>query len=108
MNFQIKRGDTLPSLECIIQAPTGTALNLTSATAVKFLMKPRAGGALKVDRAATVVTPSAGQVRHDWEPEDTDTAGAFFGEFEVEWSTGDKQTFPRGDYLRIEITNDLG
>lgn len=107
MSFQIKRGDTLPALECIIQAPTGTALSLAGAT-VKFLMKARTGGALKVDRAAVIVDPTAGHVKHDWQAADTDTAGGYFGEFEVTWSGGGKQTYPRADYLRIEITNDLG
>lgn len=108
MSFQIKKGDTLPALECVIQAPAGSALDLTSAVAVKFIMSPRAGGTPKVDRAATIVTPGEGRVKHVWQAADTDTAGSFIAEWEVDWGGGNKQTFPRSDYIAIQIIKDLG
>jgi hypothetical protein len=104
----MKRNDTTPAFECTLYYPASTAVNLTTAASVRFLMTDAATGTLKVNRLATIVTPAAGTVRHTWQVGDTDTAGMYNIEWEVLWGDGTKQTFPDTQYLRLAIEPDLG
>jgi hypothetical protein len=101
-DFYIKRGDRGPSLQATLVDHSGNAINLTSASAVKFKM------AQIVDAAAVVVSASAGTVRYDWALDDTRVAGTYNAEFEIEWSDGRKQTVPNDGYLTVEVGRDLG
>lgn len=103
--FFIKRGDRLPSVSALIRGPDLQALDLTDAVGVKFICSNG------VDAAATIVDPpTSGVVRYDWGANETDTAGQFDGEFEIDWGGGVKQTVPNGqdEYIKVIITADLG
>lgn len=54
----------------------GTPVDLTLAT-VKFQMRAVGSTTLKVDAAATIVTPLAGAVQYSWAAADVDTASTF-------------------------------
>lgn len=100
--FRIKQGDTSPSLQ---YALTPTSVDLTGATVV-FSMRPAlAGSAVKVNRqAATIVTATGTPtVRYDWAEGDTDTAGVFYGEFEVTYSDDTVETFPNDGFILVSI-----
>jgi len=90
-SITIVQNDTRPS----ILATLVNAADLTGASAV-FTMVDSSGNK-KVDRAVCVVLPSTSQVRYDWQSGDTDTAGVYYGEFEVTYSDGKVQTFPAKD-----------
>lgn len=104
-DFVLKRGDRTPALTATLQDVNGTAVNLTTATSVRFLLRPSRGGTA-VATAATIVTAASGTVRHDW-PATTPDAGSYQGEFEVTWTGGLLQSFPSDGYLWIVVLSDL-
>jgi hypothetical protein len=105
-DFVIRKGDRLPELTATLNDSAGSAVNLTGST-VEFHMRSTAGGTPKVDAAATLVTPSAGTVKYVWATNDTDTAGSYYGEFEVTFGDGRKQSFPNPGYITISVTDEL-
>lgn len=103
--FSIKRFDRLPSIQATLNIGS-TALNLTGAS-VSFIMRDITGGDAKVNSAATLVTAASGIVRYDWVTADTDTAGNYYGEWEIHWADGKTQTVPTKGYHTIEVVEDL-
>lgn len=106
-DFTIKQGDTLPPITATLEDVDG-AVDLTDASAVLFKMQPIAGGAMTVDDAATIASPStAGQVSYAWQAGDTDTPGWYNAEWEVTFTDQSVATFPNEKNLLIEIRADL-
>lgn len=106
-DFTLKAHDRLPSIRATFTT-AGAAVDLTTATTVTFIMKVKTGGAAaKVNAPATVVDPTSGIVRYDWAAGDTDTPGDYQAEWQVTWSSGQKQTFPTLTYHSISILADL-
>ncbi|MEK7178567.1 MAG: hypothetical protein AAB721_02855 [Patescibacteria group bacterium] len=104
--FYLKKGDRLPKLRATLLDGDGAAINLTGA-AVQFRMRPRGGGALKVDAAATIVTPASGIVEYSWAALDVDTEGVFDAEFAVTLA-GLVQTVPASGAVLVVIEPVLG
>jgi hypothetical protein len=102
--FQIKTGDTAPSITATLTADS-VAVDITSST-VRFHMVNSADE-IKVDAAADIVLGTAGTVRYDWVAADTDTAGRFKAEWEVTFSDGTIRTFPTPGYTNIRIVGDI-
>jgi len=71
----------------------GVAVDLTGST-VKFQMRLVGSTTLKVDTAATVVTPAAGTVRYDWALVDVNTSGYYTGWWHVTLPGGNVQDTP--------------
>jgi hypothetical protein len=108
--FKIKQNDTTPSIEARLRDANDQIMNLTGAT-VKFSMRPRPAGTVKVDGATAVIVGDAtnGRVRYDWTASNTNTADVFEAEFEVTFSNGKIQTFPGGkDFIIVTIGDDIG
>jgi hypothetical protein len=105
-DFTIKSNDRLPSIQAAF-ATAGAAVNLASATAVKFIMKSAQGNTVKVNTAAVIVDAATGVVRYDWLSADTATPGSYIAEWEVTWGGGKKQTFPTGTYHTVDVLADL-
>lgn len=74
-------GDRNPSITDTITVG-GVAVDLTSST-VQFKMRAVGSATLKVNQAATIVTPAAGTVRYDWAALDVDTEGFYLVWWEV-------------------------
>lgn len=102
--FYIKRGDRGPSFAATLRDAAGVAIDLTTAAAVKLLVATPT----PLDVAVTIVTPTEGTIRYDWAEGDTDTAGVFNAELEIDWGGGLKQTIPNRGYIKIYIDEDLG
>jgi hypothetical protein len=69
-------GNRNPSITETITTAGGTPVDLTGAT-VAFKMRAVGSATLKVNAAATIVSPTLGQVRYDWAAIDVDTAGQY-------------------------------
>jgi hypothetical protein len=107
MSFAIKQNDRSPSFAVTIEAPVGTAVDVSGCT-VTFIMTLDGATSPKVNTTATVTSAVAGQVQYDWGATDTDTAGLYRAEFQVTFANGIKRTFPANDYLYVDILPDLG
>jgi hypothetical protein len=107
VDFYIKRHDTRPSLVKNLLDANGGQVDLTSAATVVFIMS--ASGTRKIDRRPVAVTdPLTGEVSYQWQSTDTDTSGAYDGEFEVTFTGGGVQTFPNPKKMVILVSDDLG
>lgn len=103
-DFYIKEGDREPWLTATLVDENEEPVDLTSAVAVKFFMIKPPGTTPKVNGlAASVVDATEGRVKYEWGATDTDTPGDYDGEFEVEWSSGTKTTFPNFRFIQIRI-----
>jgi len=88
--FEINKGDLSPAIVDTIKIG-GQVQDLTGAS-VKFRMRAELSSVLKVDAAATILSPAtAGQVRYAWTGTDTDTAGDFLGWWRVTLPSTDPQ-----------------
>jgi hypothetical protein len=104
VDWILKRGDTRPPLTAQLVDDNG-AIDLTSLTSVKLLMKL---GQTVVSAPVTVVDALTGRVQCTWLPAHTNTAGVYNAEFEITWSDGGIETIPNDSYFTIEIFQDLG
>ncbi len=104
---EVRQGDTLPYLDFTLVSDTSdTPHNLSGAT-VTFSMIDDNGDSKIQNGACTIVGAATGEVRYSFAAADTDTAGIFYGEFQVVFSSGKKLSFPEGEYIRITITPEL-
>lgn len=108
--FIIKQHDLEPSL--LIKLLDGTtAVDLTNAVSVQFLMRD-AAGALKVNGFMTIlnqsITANVGLVSYPWVLGDTDTTGTYTCEIQVNWLGSRPQTFPVNKYFNVVVRPDLG
>lgn len=103
--FTIKQGDTGPRL---LFALTPTDIDLTGAT-VRFNMRSRQGGTIRVNRAAAVVVTATGTptVGYDWQAGDTAVAELCDAEFEVTYSGAAVETFPNNGFITVVIADDI-
>lgn len=103
--FGLKKGDTAPSL---LYALDPVSVVLTGAT-VRFSMRDRSTGAVKVNRQACSIVTATGTptVQYNWQGADTDTFGFFEGEFEITYAGGAIETFPNTSNISIRIAEDI-
>lgn len=104
----LKTGDLRPPVYASLTDSTSGVIDLTSASGVTFIMTPLGASVATVATSASIVTASTGEVAYSWNNGDTDTAGTYNGEFEVDWGSSVYQTFPADGFIEIEIQEDLG
>lgn len=111
-----KQQDLEPPIQSTLSNSDGSAINLATATAVYFLMRP-VGGGTAFRAAATVVDATGGQVKFDWTTTgapwnsssgQTYTVGTYDQEWEIMWPSTRPQTVPNADYNTVVIVDDLG
>lgn len=107
MAFRIKTNDTAPKLGVTIKDVDGNAVDISGYNAVRFHMKAYGASALKIDAPATVSDEDNGAIEYAWAIGDTDTAGTYYGEFEVTYADLSVETFPNKGYFTIIIQEDL-
>ena len=113
-DFYVKQGDSAaPVLARTLLDEEGDPVDINLAT-VRFHMLPIAGGAVKVDAAATNHQsgpgPNAanqGQVSYAFTASNTDTAGVFIAEWEVTFTGGAVLKFPNTGYMLIRINEKI-
>lgn len=109
LTHYMARNDLLPALSITCTYADGTPVDLSTATSPKFYMRDMrdALAEVKVDATATVSDGAAGELTYTWNSGDTDTAGIYAAEFEVQIG-GRKLTFPNGpQILQVAIRADI-
>jgi hypothetical protein len=104
--FTIKRGDTSPRLLYALQP--SAEIDLTGAT-VRFSMRSRALGTLRVNRQTALIIIATGTptVAYDWKASETTNAETCEAEFEVTYASGAVETFPNADFITVLVTSDI-
>ena len=105
----MKRHDTRPFLDVVLQDVSGTALDLSATVSgITFTMKNLDTDVVKVNAqvCSLVNTGSDGMVRYSWDGADTDTAGTYVGEFQIMYNDATKLTVPTSSVLSIIILED--
>ncbi|MCK4518412.1 hypothetical protein KAT92_06550 [Candidatus Babeliales bacterium] len=93
--MRIKQGDSYP-LRTELKWDDGTAIDLTTATGVDFVMTLYGGSVPTVNAACVIVDADDGIVQYEWGASETDVAGMYICEWEITFSSGDVYTVPTG------------
>ena len=104
--MRIKKGDTVP-LRVTLEWEDGTAIDLSSATSVNFVMKLWRETTADVDSACVVIDASGGIVEYRWDTDETDVVGLYGIEFVIVYSDGTIYTVPSNGEMWLYIMNDL-
>lgn len=107
IDFRIKRHDTSPDFVVDLTS-AGAPADLTGVVTVTFHMVK--GSVVKVNHVAVVdpdQTAHKGRVKYQWQVGDTDTSGTYKAEFEADFGSGVKRTFPNDKDLRVQVVPDL-
>lgn len=109
--FFIKRNDTLPSLEITVidRACLGNKVpfNLSGVTACTFTMTNDSGDMKIMAKNAQIISYSGGSIAYNWDAEDTNQTGIFFGEFQLLFSSGGRMSIPQIGNISVEIGPDV-
>ena len=109
--FFIKRNDTLPSLSVVVidRECLGNRVpfNLSGVTACTFTMTNDCGDMKIMAKTAQIVSYSGGTIAYNWDEEDTNESGMFYGEFQLLFSSGDRMSIPQIGNITIEIGKDV-
>ena len=106
-DFTIKKGDTSPTMQTSLVDASGVAVNITGATAVRFVMRSLTGVAPAANALGTVVNAATGVVSYTYTATDTANAGLFQASWIVTFASGAVGTFPTLGYLEISVEEDL-
>ena len=104
--FNIKKGDTLPLLSVVLTDGAGNELDVSGADSVSFRMRDMEAqqGVYKASGAADLVTDGTdGAVSFGFSAANTNEVGTFYGEFVIDWGSGDIQTVPNDNFLTIIV-----
>ena len=110
--FTIKRNDTLPMLMVSVvdrgKLYEKQPFDLSGVTAVTFSMKNVDCDYNKISlKTAGIFCASGGTLQYQWVPEDTNESGNYIGEFELNFSDGNKMSIPQIGGINIEIVDDI-
>ena len=111
MPIYIKRGDLRPLLELTL-TEAGERVDLSAADDVLLIVRKGNDDPI-IDREPMEVGNQAddatkGDVSYAWRSEDTDRAGTYHLEVEVQWPNTEPQTFPTKGHETLVIWADLG
>lgn len=105
----LKSGDTDPNLVVKLRKSNSNAVDLTGSE-VSFYMREIDEDSLAVDDDTTgnvaIEDATSGKVSYSWQAGDTDLAGTYIFEFEVDDGTG-TVTYPNSGYGEIRIQEAL-
>lgn len=109
MQFNVKKGDTLPVLLVTLQDGAAAAINVSGSSSITFRMREvspdaAAAGVYKVNRAAAFDTDGInGKVKIALTAVETGVPGLYQGEFVIDWGGGNQQTCPSDGYISVIV-----
>ena len=92
---------------CELSDSSETAIALTGCN-IRFILKNKLTGEVVVDEEASILDEDEGTVAYAWQEGDTDATGVYNAEWEVEFPSGEFQTFPNSRHIQVKIFTDLG
>jgi hypothetical protein len=101
----IKRGSS-KALRAKLQQGDGTAMPELASTPVRCQMRSIEGGTLTMDRVATVVNATTGEVEAIPLEDDVAVTGKYWLEWRVQYPGGD-EVLPDSGYIRVIVEDDL-
>ena len=106
----IKKNDLQPHYPEQVKDSAGTVVNLTGATIYCTMKNIVDDGTLKINRQTTGINISdavQGKFEYQWQTGNTDTAGKYYIEFEINPASGGKFTVPPDDSAIVWIKESL-
>jgi hypothetical protein len=115
VDYSVKRGDTAPPIAAQLtmrdtaapDARARVAIDLSAATAVRFLMKSF-NGKRAFAGTCDITDAPLGQVSWVIDPDFTASPDIYQAEYEITWNDGTIQTVPDDGYAVVEVEQDLG
>ena len=98
-DFRTKQGDTRNALKATLHQ-NGKMVDLADCEVV-FVMTRR--GKEIINREVTIADAPNGKVRVVFEEKELKSTGLHKGTFRVEWSDGQRESFPNSGYIQILI-----
>lgn len=110
--FTIKRYDTLPLFDVKLRYASGATPTIGTADTIYINMRlqsdgPAFAGTPKVHALMTHVDDADGRVRYAFTETDTNTAGLYYAEVEINHVGGSIETFPQLGYVAVRVIADL-
>ena len=92
-DITLVQGDTGPDIEATLRRTRDrVAINLTTATSVRFQLRHAESRRFAVDAEADIVNPLTGTVRYEFVEGDLAQWGDYIAQWEIHWDTGKVQT----------------
>lgn len=102
-DFYVSQGDLTPPIQTTLLAADGkTPQDLTNCTLVFRFQRADRTGVVR-EAAASIITPTGGVVRYDWNAGDTAAPGLYSCEWIVTFPGGKPGTWPSRAYNTLEI-----
>lgn len=105
MEVHLKQKDSLPDTVKTLEDRQGS-VDLSGAQVFFWLKDLETGEVVIEGREVQVTDAENGEVRLDWQEEDTELEGDYAGEFVAEWLDG-KKTFPNHEKIPVKIHNSI-
>lgn len=109
MAFNITQNDTSPALISVL-SDDEDPVDLTNANEVRFIMENKYQEVIIDEGLAdsvNILNAEGGEVEYVFDASQTATVGTYKAEFEVEFSSGAIETFPTGDPITINISEEI-
>ena len=109
--LKYKVDDRLPIVIATVKDSTGTVVDISSYTSIKFSMcADDRDRTVKIDKAtaAFYTDGTDGKVKYEWASGDLDTAGEYLCEFLLEDASSKKYTLPKEDVIKVQVVAKLG
>lgn len=88
VNFKIVEDNTAPDYQ-ITCTRGGTAIDLSTASAITLIIKNKSSGTItQAGKAATITTPASGIITYRADATDFPSAGKYVADIKVTWSSG--------------------
>jgi len=109
MQIKMYKTELRPSIKATLKWTDETIVDLTGCTA-KFQLIERDTGIVLLNKVATIVSPPTnGEVQYDWETgETTVEKSKYKARFEITFSDGKLESFPRDDAFYIIFSEKEG
>lgn len=103
----VKQNDRAPEVAIQVTDGAGNPVDVTTATAIRFHMKNRWTGVVKVNAEAGIVNGLTGDIKYVWAAADLNTPGYYVAEFQITFPGGQTLTVPNAENIEITVLPDI-